>query len=82
MGYGTNGLTFNTLRGGNVARLPHPKYKECETWSNSQWFQAIVGEIGEYANLMKKVERGDIALNEARKKIGKELADAICYIDI
>jgi len=27
MGYGTDGLTFNTLRGGNTARLPQFKNK-------------------------------------------------------
>ena len=71
MGYGTDGLTFNTLRGGNTARLPQfknnlgePAHSEPDgsDWSDSQWFQAAVGELGEYANLRKKLDRGDLGV--------------------
>jgi len=43
-------LTFEALRKANVARLPHFKNK--------------TRELGEYANLRKKYERGDIAKKE------------------
>jgi NTP pyrophosphatase (non-canonical NTP hydrolase) len=91
MGYGTNGLTFNTLRGGNVARLPEFKNKhgglahsksDGSDWSPAQWLQAVVGELGEYANLRKKFERGDIETQEFLREAADELADVATYLDI
>ena len=83
MGYGTNGLTFNTLRDANTARLNETlKFEPCLRWTPSQWLQALVGEIGEYANILKKVERGDFTLDVAREAIGKELADVQVYLDL
>jgi len=91
MGYMTNGLTFNTLRGGNVARLPEFKNKhgkpahtekDGSDWSDAQWLQAVVGELGEYANFRKKLDRGDITPEEAKIHFAKELADTVTYIDL
>lgn len=91
MGYGTDGLTFNTLRQGNIARLPqfrnkhgeiaHPK-PDGSDWTPAQWLQAVVGELGEYANLRKKYERGDITKEEFEREAKKELADVQTYLDI
>lgn len=81
MGYGHDGLTFRALREANIRRNQE-FYPGCETWTPSQWLQALVGEIGEYANLMKKVERGDFSLDEARPDIANELADVQIYLDI
>lgn len=87
----TNGLSFRTLREANKQRLPHfknskglPAHSEPDgsDWSPAQWLQAVVGELGEYANLRKKFERGDITLEEFRIKARKELADVACYLDI
>lgn len=91
MGYGTNGLTFNTLRGANLKRLPmfrDAKGRTCHSkndgsdWSPAQWLQAVTGELGEYANLRKKVERGDLTIEEARPMLADELADVVIYLDI
>jgi NTP pyrophosphatase (non-canonical NTP hydrolase) len=91
MGYGTDGLTFNTLRRANLKRLPlfrDSKGRTCHSkedgsdWSPSMWLQAVVGELGEYANLRKKVERGDMTIDEARPMLAKELADVVIYLDI
>lgn len=91
MGYMTNGLTFNTLRGGNIKRLPQFKNKKGEPahsaadgsdWALSAWSNAVCGELGEAANLIKKIERGDFTLEEAREELGKELADVVTYLDI
>jgi len=91
MGYGTDGLTFNTLRRANLQRLPlfrDAKGRTCHTevdgsdWSPAQWLQAVVGGLGEYANLRKKVERGDMTIEEARPMLAKELADVVIYLDI
>jgi NTP pyrophosphatase (non-canonical NTP hydrolase) len=91
MGYGTNGLTFRTLRDGNVKRLPLFKRKDGKPahmkvdgsdWSPASWLQAVIGELGEYANLRKKVERGDFTLAQAKKKLASELADVVIYLDL
>lgn len=91
MGYGTDGLTFNTLRQANVARLPEFKNRHGEPahsqpdggdWSDAQWLQAVVGELGEYANLRKKLDRGDISGEDAKRALADELADVMIYLDI
>lgn len=91
MGYMTNGLTFNTLREANIQRLPQFKNAKGELahsrpdgsdWSPSQWLQAVVGELGEYANIRKKFERGDLTLAEFEVLAAKELADVQTYLDI
>ena len=91
MSYMTNGLTFKTLRAGNLKRLPlfkDAKGRTCHAeedgsdWNPSQWLQAVVGELGEYANLRKKVERGDMTIDEARPMLADELADVVIYLDI
>lgn len=91
MGYGTDGLTFNTLRGGNLARLPEfrnakgaPAHTESDgsDWTPAQWLQAVVGELGEYANLRKKYERGDLSWEKAQPLLADELADVVIYLDL
>lgn len=91
MGYGTDGLTFNTLRGANKARLPEfknthgePAHSEPDgsDWSDAQWLQAVVGELGEYANIKKKIERGDLTAEEGKPLLAKELADTVTYLDL
>ena len=91
MGYMTDGLTFNTLRKANLKRLPmfkDAKGRTCHSkedgsdWPPALWLQAVVGELGEYANLRKKVERGDMTMDEARPLLADELADVVIYLDI
>lgn len=91
MGYGTNGLTFNALRGANQARLPEFKNKhgglahakpDGSAWSPAQWLQAVIGELGEFANVRKKFERGDLSFDEYQEQARKELADVQTYLDI
>jgi len=85
------GLTFNTLRAANIARIPTFKNKHGDLahtkpdgsdWSPAQWLQAVVGELGEYANIRKKFERGDMGIEEFRREAAKELADVQTYLDI
>lgn len=91
MGYGTDGLTFNALRGANTARLPtfrnargEPAHSEPDgsDWALSAWCNATLGELGEAANLIKKIERGDLTLEDARPALAKELADVATYLDL
>lgn len=51
-------------------------------WSPAQWLQAVTGELGEYANLRKKYERGDIHAADFYLAAKKELADVAIYLDI
>lgn len=84
-------LTFKDLRLANIERLP--VFKNCHgktahskpdgsDWSPAQWLQAMVGELGEYANIRKKFERGDIDAITFHKLASKELADVQIYLDI
>jgi NTP pyrophosphatase (non-canonical NTP hydrolase) len=88
MGYGTDGLTFNTLRGGNAARLPEFRNNKGELahtadpWTLNDWMTATVGELGESANVLKKVRRGDLTIDEARPLLEQEFADVVIYLDI
>lgn len=84
-------LSFETLRQANLARLPTFKNKHGELahskadgsdWSPAQWLQAAVGELGEYANVRKKYERGDLNESEFNELAAKELADVVTYLDI
>lgn len=91
MGYLTNGLSFKTLREANKKRLPEFKNRKGEhahskpdgsDWTPAQWLQAVLGELGEYANIRKKFERGDLDQEEFKKLAESELADVQTYLDI
>jgi NTP pyrophosphatase (non-canonical NTP hydrolase) len=86
-----DGLTFDQLRRANMARLPlfknskggpaHSK-PDGSDWSPAQWLQATIGELGEFANVRKKYERGDLTHAEYVILARKELADVQTYLDI
>lgn len=84
-------LSFDQLRAANIARLPtfknskgDPAHSEPDgsDWSLAEWSNAVLGELGEAANLIKKVQRGDLTLAEARPMLAKEYADVVTYLDI
>jgi NTP pyrophosphatase (non-canonical NTP hydrolase) len=60
-----------------------------DSWSSSDWMTAVVGELGEAANLVKKLNRvrdgipgnteDAVAL---RAKLAHELADTYIYLDL
>ncbi len=79
MGYATDGLTFNTLRQANLARLPEFIGSD---WSLNDWMVAVTGELGEAANLLKKIRREDFTLEELKPMLEKEFADIVTYLDI
>ena len=85
------GLDLAVLREANIVRLPLFKNAKGERahskidgsdWSRGEWMCALVGEVGELANLLKKVQRGDMTLSEAHGAIANELADVQTYLDI
>lgn len=85
-------LSFDTLREANIRRLPLFRNRHGDIahsnpdgsdWSPAQWLQATVGELGEYANVRKKFERGDIEDEFQFRELAKrELADVATYLDL
>lgn len=86
-------LTFNALRAANRARVglfknaqgkPAHAALDGSDWSIDRWFKALVGELGEWANISKKVDRGDFPLGDevAQLEMANELADAQIYLDL
>ncbi len=84
-------LSFNTLREANIRRIPQFKNAQGQRahseddgsdWAPADWLQAVVGELGELANMLKKVKRGDYTFEEGRVEIAKEFADVAIYLDI
>lgn len=84
-------MNFDTFGTANIARLAEFKNAKGEVahsepdgsdWTPAQWFQALVGEVGEYANLRKKFERGDISEAFFITEASKELADIQTYLDL
>ncbi|MBX2803044.1 MAG: MazG-like family protein [Myxococcales bacterium] len=75
-------LTFAELRRANLARVSEFGHGGLREWGLAQWSNACLGELGEAANLIKKVERGDCTLGEVREELAKEFADVVCYLDL
>jgi NTP pyrophosphatase (non-canonical NTP hydrolase) len=58
-------------------------------WSTSEWMVAVLGELGEAANLLKKANRerdgvvgNSETIQEIRQKFRDELADTFIYLDL
>jgi NTP pyrophosphatase (non-canonical NTP hydrolase) len=50
-------------------------FPQCKTWTNSDWFLELVGEVGEAGNIIKKINRQDTNRDELREKLKSEFAD-------
>jgi NTP pyrophosphatase (non-canonical NTP hydrolase) len=75
----------------NRARCEAPNgfHHALDSWSLSDWMTATLGELGEAANVAKKLNRvrdgipGNKETAEAlRAKLGLEIADAFIYLDL
>jgi hypothetical protein len=87
-------LNFNTLSTLNKMRSEDPKGFNhlLNTWTVMEWGNAVGGEVGEAQNIAKKMRRlqqkirgnksADMDIVELRKRLGKEIADAIIYLDL
>lgn len=89
-------LSFDALRFANVQRIPLFKNRlggpahsqpDGSDWSLGEWMNAVVGELGELANLLKKKQRGDFGDSPEKAEwlqgeIADELADVQTYLDI
>lgn len=81
------GLTFDDLRAANVERC-RASFPMCASWTTADWMMALVGEVGQLANLLKKERRGDFdhgkngGYDNFRREVAKELADVQTYLDL
>ena len=75
----------------NLARCTSPQgfNHKLEAWSTSDWFTAVMGELGEAANIAKKLNRvrdgvpgNKETASELREKLRRELADTDIYLDL
>lgn len=73
-------LTFARLQAINQARNK-TAFGQCADWSINDWMTAIAGEVGEAANIAKKIRRGDPPPN-AEYELAQELADVVLYCDL
>lgn len=84
-------ITFKAFSQLNRARSESPngfKHK-LDSWSLSDWLTALAGEVGEAANLIKKLNRcrdgipgNEQTATELHARLGEELADAFIYLDL
>lgn len=84
-------LTFDDLRAANKRRVslfknragePAHKAPDGSDWRPEQWLQAMIGEVGEFAEALLELRSGKIGLTEYRVRAAKELADIQTYLDL
>lgn len=84
-------MTFKTFSAANRARCESPSgfNHHILSWSLSDWFTATMGELGEAANVAKKLNRvrdgvkgNKESEDELREKLRLELADTFIYLDL
>lgn len=84
-------MTFEEFSAANRERCESPQgFKHAlGSWSTSDWFLAMVGELGEAANVAKKLNRVRDGIpgnretpEELQAKLRRELADAFVYMDL
>lgn len=80
-------LTFQQFREANRTRCLRWHPDGIESWSDSDWMTAIVGELGELASLikMRNRERDGLPGNKfspTDEQIAKEAADVFTYLDL
>jgi len=85
------GMTFGQFSGANRARCESPDgfNHKLGSWSTSDWITAITGELGEAANVVKKLNRyrdgvpgNKLSEGELRDQLRKELGDVFVYLDL
>lgn len=85
-------LTFDAFSQANLARCESPQgfEKPASAWSLSDWMTATLGELGEAANVAKKLNRirdgipgnGDLTEAGLRSMLADEIADTFIYLDL
>lgn len=84
-------LSDRTFSERNLARCESPTgfNHKLSSWSLSDWLTATTGELGEAANIIKKLNRvrdgipgNKESAAELREKLADELADVAVYLDL
>jgi NTP pyrophosphatase (non-canonical NTP hydrolase) len=84
-------MTFGQFSEANRARCESPQgfNHPLAGWSTSDWMTAMVGEVGEAANVVKKLNRvrdgvpgNKVSEQELRDMLRKELGDVFVYLDL
>lgn len=85
-------LTFAEVSSVNRARAArwHPGYPTDDTWTGADWSNAMCGEAGEAANMVKKlrrIETGHVGSLDAPERVlrlglADECADVFLYLDL
>lgn len=70
-------ITFREFTLKNVERS-HRVWPQCDDWSRGDWLIATLGELGEAANISKKIERDGIT-PELLHEFHREVFDIIAY---
>ena len=84
---------MNAFSKKNLQRCQSPEGfdHKLEDWSLSDWMTAVVGELGEAANIIKKLNRirdgvpgntTDTTLHTLMDQLAEELADTHVYLDL
>lgn len=71
-------LTFDEFALVNQRRCAVAFAEQCGDWGEVDWSNALCGESGEYANIIKKRRRGDKSLR-SKHAAALELADIVTY---
>lgn len=72
-------MLFQEFQDIAVARS-HDLFPQCDDWSPDDWRLALLGELGELANLFKKVRRGDELDDALMANISMEMGDVFAYL--
>lgn len=77
-------LTFADLRRANILRLGQIAHRQPDgsDWTPAQWLMAVVGELGEYAEVRWQYENGYIDFKTYQRQARAKLADVMIYLDI
>ena len=86
---GKRSMTFMHFALHNLERCKNGFNHPLNSWSTSDWFLAVLGELGEAANVAKKLNRyrDGIPGNKETKsfleaKLKLEIGDAFIYLDL
>lgn len=85
-------LSFDDVTDVNLQRCKrwHPGFPNDDSWSGADWSNAMCGEAGEAANVVKKLRRLEggykdyrpLVKEELLEKLGDELADTFLYMNL
>lgn len=87
-------LTFAQLRAANEVRCQRWHGPDSLPWTGADWSNAMCGEAGETANVVKKLRRQETNIETSAaaerdgdremllQKLGLELADTVAYLDL